>query len=301
MKIVWTAGRRRAALVLAWLVATALLVVCARSVDWAKAAQVLVTVRPGWIALALLANASILVWWAAFWRALRPDNETPVTFRRMFEIASSASALMNTVPFGGGHASSVLLLMRRGETTQRGALSVMALDQLGEGLTKLGIFLLVGWLVPLPAWMRAGITTATLIIAAWFVALLVASRWAKELQILKRGRRAAGALVYVVAMKAVEFVAIAAVQHALGVELSASSTLLVLSAVILGSMVPVAPGNLGTYEASVFLAYRYLGIAPEQALSLALVQHVCFMLPSVGVGYLFMSAHTVSRSAIASR
>ena len=74
-----------------------------------------------------------------------------------------------------------------------------------------------------------------------------------------------------------------------------------LAAVILGSMVPVSPGNLGTYEASVFLAYRYLGVAPEQALSLALVQHLCFMLPSVGVGYLFVSAHTVARSAIASR
>lgn len=223
-----------------------------------------------------------------------------MSFRRMFEIASTSSALMNTVPFGGGHASSIVLLMRRGNTTQRGALSIMALDQLGEGFAKVTVFLLVGLLVPLPAWMRAGIMTASLIVGAWFVTLMIASRWAKELRLLRRPR-ALGAMGYVLAMKAVEACAIAAIQRAFGVDIAASGTLLVLASVILGSMIPVSPGNLGTYEASVFLAYRYLGVAPEQAMSLALVQHLCFMLPSVGIGYLFISAHTVARSAIASR
>jgi hypothetical protein len=102
-------------------------------------------------------------------------------------------------------------------------------------------------------------------------------------------------------MKGVELLAIAAVQQAFGVHIGAGGTLLVLAAVVLGTMLPLAPGNLGTYEASAFLAYRYLGVAPEQALTLAIVQHVCFMLPSVGIGYLFVSAHTLSRSAIASR
>jgi uncharacterized membrane protein YbhN (UPF0104 family) len=71
--------------------------------------------------------------------------------------------------------------------------------------------------------------------------------------------------------------------------------------VIVATMLPISPGNVGTYEASVFLAYRYLGVAPEVALSLAIVQHVCFMLPAVGVGYSYLSAQALSRSAIASR
>ena len=50
-----------------------------------------------------------------------------------------------------------------------------------------------------------------------------------------------------------------------------------------------------------FLTYRYLGVSPELALSLAIVQHVCFMLPAIGIGYLFMSAQALSRNAIASR
>lgn len=285
----------------AWVLATALLVVCARTVDWNRAAEVVATARPSWLGMAVLFNTAILVCWAAFWRALLPSGETPVGYRRMFEIVATASSLMNTVPFGGGHASSVVLLVRRAGTTQRGALSVLALDQLGEGVTKVSLFVLVALLVPLPMWMRAGVTTASLAVGAWFIALIVASRWAHELHILNHWRRSAGALACVVAMKGVEALALAAVQHAFGVSISAGGTLLVLAALILGTMLPVAPGNLGTYEASVFLAYRYLGVSPEQALTLAIVEHVCFLLPSAGIGYALISAHTLSRTAIASR
>lgn len=285
----------------AWLLATALLIVLARTIDWTRAVDVVSAARVGWLAGAVLFNGAILVCWAAFWRALLPAGEKPVGYRRMFEIVAAASSLMNTVPFGGGHASSVVLLVRRGGVTQRGAFSVLALDQLGEGVTKVSLFVLVALLLPLPAWMRAGVATASLVVAGWFVTLMVASRWARELEVLRHWRRSLGALACVIAMKGVEALALAAVQRAFGVPISAGGTLLVLAALILGTMLPVAPGNLGTYEASVFLVYRYLGVSPEQALALAVVEHVCFLLPSVGVGYALISAHTLSRSAIASR
>jgi uncharacterized membrane protein YbhN (UPF0104 family) len=183
----------------------------------------------------------------------------------------------------------------------RGALSVLALDQLGEGIAKVGVFLLVGLLAPLPGWMRGGLITVSVGVAALLVVLSVASRWASELRTLHDWRRSTQALVSVLSTKVAEAAAIVAVQHSLGISIAPAGTLLVLSAVILGTMIPVAPGNLGTYEASAFLAYRYLGVAPEAALSLALVQHLCFMLPSIGVGYAYISAQTLSRSAIASR
>ena len=296
-------SRRRLAIVGAWLVATALLVACARAIDWRRAADVISMARPAWLATAIVANALILAAWTAFWRALLPPapRSAAVGGRRMFEIVSIASALMNTMPFGGGHASSIVLLVTRGGTSRRSALSVLALDQLGEGVAKVGIFLLVAALVPLPAWMRAGVTTVSLAVAAWFVVLTVASRWAEELALLKSWRRAMRALACIAAMKAAELVAIVAVQQAFGVDLSVGRSLLVLAALVLATMLPVTPGNLGTYEASVFLAYRYLGVSPELALGIAVAQHVCFLVPSVGIGYVFLSRHALSRSAIASR
>jgi uncharacterized membrane protein YbhN (UPF0104 family) len=301
MKIEWTPGRRRVALILMWLASTALLIACFRAINWSRAMEVMATANPFWIAAAVVANAAIIPGMAAFWWALRPRNEPPATFSRMFEVAATASSLMNTVPFGAGHASAVVLLVKRASTSQRGALSVLALDQLGEGVAKVSVFLLVALLVPMPGWMRAGITTTTALVAALLVGLVVASRWARELRILLDWRRAGAALACVASTKVVEAMAIIAVQHAFGVSVSFAGTLLVLAAVILGTILPVAPGNLGTYEASVFLTYRWLGVSAEQAFSLALVQHVCFMLPSVGIGYFFLSAHTLSRRAIASR
>lgn len=288
---------RRLALIITWLIATALIVACARTVDWSRATEVWAAARPAWLVIAALANSAILICWATFWQTLLPLSESRVAWRRMLEIVSTSSSLMNTVPFGGGHASSVVLLIKRGGVGQRSALSVLALDQLGEGITKMSLFLLVALLVPLPTWMRAGVTTASLAVAAWFITLVVASKWAHELHILKHPRRALSALGCVMAMKTAEGLGLAAVQHAFGVHVSASGTLLVLATVILGTMIPVAPANLGTYEASAFLAYRYLGVSSELALSLAIAQHICFMLPSVGVGYCFVSAHTLSRRA----
>ncbi len=169
-----------------WTIATALLVVCARTIDWRRAADALVVARPTWLALAIAGNAGILMCWAAFWRTLLPGASATVPYRRMMEIVSTTSSLMNTVPFGGGHASSVMLLVRRGGVGRRAALSVLALDQLGEGLVKITLFLLVAALVPLPTWMRAGVTTASLVVAIWFVTLLIASRWTVELEPLRR-------------------------------------------------------------------------------------------------------------------
>jgi uncharacterized membrane protein YbhN (UPF0104 family) len=301
VKFEWTAGRRRVALIGGWILATLLIVVCARTIDWTRATDVLATTRPSWIVVAVLFNAAIIPVTAAFWMSLRPTGEPPVPFRRAFEIAATSIALMNTMPFGAGHAASVVLWMRRGDTTQRGALSILALDQLGEGIAKISLFLLVAALAPMPSWMRAGVTTATLLVAALAIALAIASRWATELRIDRSWSRSSMALTTLAVAKLFEVLAIVAVQRALGVDVSLSGSLLVFAATMLGSMLPATPGNAGTYEAAVFVAYRHLGVSAEHALALAIVQHVCFLLPSVGVGYLFVSAQTLARNAIASR
>jgi uncharacterized membrane protein YbhN (UPF0104 family) len=275
--------------------------IAARRLDWPHALALLAAAQPGWLAVALVANASILAFWTPFWRVLRPEGEAPVTYGRMFEIVSVASSLMNTVPFGGGHASSVLLLVRRGDMTSNGALTVIALDQLGEGVAKVIVFVLVAILLPLPPWMRAGIIVASLAVGALFTTGVLVSRMTSQLAVLRTWRRPTAALACTLMMKVAQAAAIVAVQHAFGVDVSVGGTALVVASIILGTMAPISPGNLGTYEASAFLAYRFLGVGPEQALSLAIMEHVCFMLPSVGIGYLFLSRHTLLRNAIASR
>jgi uncharacterized protein (TIRG00374 family) len=315
-------GRRRIQLLVGLLIVAALTVFAARSLDWRRVFDAIRSANASWLVAAVLANTGILAFWTGFWRDLLPRGEA-VSYWRMFRIASIASAVMNTVPFLAGHASSVVLLVRRGGVTRHGALSVLALDQLGEGLAKVIVFTLVAAVTPIPTVMRAGVLTATVAVAVLLVVLLglsyrhrvnpeaipehasvaqrvraFAGRWAHALDTLRSPRRSASALASVLWMKAAEAIGIIAVQRSLGVEIPFAGSLLVLAAVLLGTMIPLAPGNLGTYEASVWLAYDYLGVPPTTAVALALVQHACFMLPAVGVGYVLLMVE--ARSVIAS-
>ena len=176
-------GMRKVGQLLGWIAATALVVFCLREVQRTEVRPALSLIRPLWIIAALIANAGILLSWAALWWIVTPRAERPV-YWRMFEINAMASALMNTVPFLGGHAAAVVLLIKRGGMTRHAALSVMALDQLGEGCAKVTIFLLVAILAPIPVWMRSGIIVACTGVAALFVILLLAAHgheWIRDM------------------------------------------------------------------------------------------------------------------------
>jgi uncharacterized membrane protein YbhN (UPF0104 family) len=299
--------------VLAWLAATALLVYFASRVDRAQLREAISIVDWRWIVAAILANALILVSWAGLWWTASPKDERPA-YGVMFEINAMASALMNTMPFLGGHVAAVALLVKRAGMSRAAALSVMAIDQLGEGLAKVSIFLFVAAFAPIPEWMRVGVATLSAGVGALLVSMVafahahaymrpeaekpltlvnrmrvLAATWAHRMETLRSVKQSIVALAYAIGTKVAEGTALLAVQQAFGVELSIGSTALVLAAVILGSILPVAPGNVGTYEAGAFVAYRHLGIEPATATILAIASHVCFMIPSVGIGYLLGS------------
>ena len=130
-------------------------------------------------------------------------SRSPGVFRRMLEMSSVSSSLMNTVPFGGGHASSVLLLFAARKPRQRGALSVFALDQLGEGIVKspLAARRAAGSVAHLDA---RGARQRSLVVGALFVTLMVASRWTRELATTKRCASVVTALACVMARRGTE-------------------------------------------------------------------------------------------------
>jgi uncharacterized membrane protein YbhN (UPF0104 family) len=207
-----------------------------------------------------------------------------------------------------------VLMVKRGGLTRTAALSVMALDQLGEGLAKVAVFLVVAIAAPIPDWMRVGVATVSAGVGALFIGMVVmahshayirprvetpltfvsrmrvlAATWAHRMETLRSVKQSLIALAFALGTKVADGIAILAVQHAFGVELSIGATALVLAATLLGSIIPVAPGNVGTYEAGAFLAYRHVGVDPAMATILAIASHICFMIPSVGIGYLLGS------------
>jgi uncharacterized membrane protein YbhN (UPF0104 family) len=286
-----------------------MLVVTVRDLPWRGALEQTRHVDPAWLVAALAANSLIIPLWALEWRLL-----VPITFRvayaQMFEVVSVTAAVLNSIPFFVGEASGVALLIARAGLPRGAALSVLALDQLLVGFAKLGVIAAATALVPLPGWLRAGILSLVAGVLAMLVVLLpLAHRWSNlrdrvlaqpsrlrrllaraiawgaHLEALRDVGRVGRLATLALAKKGAELGAILAIQMAFGLEPSIAGALLVLAALAITTLMPVMPANLGVYEATVFAAYRFLGVPAESAMGMAIVQHLAFLLPALATGY----------------
>jgi len=305
--------KKKIFLLIAWVIATYLLYLCFRGIELEHAWQEIKEAHPLWLLLGVTGHFFIFFLWAEQWILFLPAKLT-VSYKRMFEINALMCTAMNTLPFPGGHALGVFLLAKRERVGHSAALSVMSLDQLAEGIGKLTVLLIVAWLTPLPPLMKQGIIGLVIIVFCFLYVLLYlahrfhdyketdpghnrtlkekiihfVSRWGHQLEGLRSLRTFLYGVILAYGMKLCEATAIWGVQKSFGIDLPIWSVLLILAALNLTTMVPLAPGNLGVYEATVFFIYQHLGIAPEQALALALVQHLCYLLPLAGTGYIFI-------------
>ena len=296
-----------------WAVLTIALVFAVRAMPWHRALDQARHIEPLWLAAAIVANLIPLPIWALEWRLLAPGTIRHA-YARMFEVVSVMAAVLNSVPFFAGEASGVAMLIGRVGVSRGAALSVLAMDQLLGGLVKIVVLAAAAILVPLPTWLRAGIFVLVLGVVAMlavFVPLAhgwdairirmllrpskfrrVVARlasWGEHLDAIRETHRVWKVSLLALAKKSVELLGILAVQMAFGLEPSLASAVLVLAALAIATMMPVAPANVGVYEAMVFAAYRYVGVPVETALGLAVVQHVCFLLPMLGTGYLTLT------------
>lgn len=297
-----------------WLALSAALVVAARGLPLGSVARELSTVRPGWIAVAVLCGLIVLPLWTAEWVRLAPGRERP-RFGTTLEVVALTSTTLNTVPFFAGEAAGVVLLVGRAGLSRGAALGVLALDQLLVGVAKLVAIAAAAAFAPVPAWVRAGVTAlavgvgvALVVLAAVagstttheagtelrpvLLARLVAGA-RRHLDLARDPARIAAVVTIALLKKSAEVGAALAVQQALGVDLPWWSGIVVVAALGVGTLLPIAPANLGTYEATAFLAYRSLGVAPETAIALGAVQHVCALAAGTLPGYLLLSARSL--------
>ena len=290
--------------------ATLLLVVALQDIDWDRLLQLLRGLRLPWVAVAIGLNASIIVLWSLQWRILVPGEDS-VTWADMFLVVSAMAMISNSVPFMVGQASGVLLLARYGRIGPASALSVYTMEQVAEGIAKIAVVVGVALFAPLPPWLARGVQGLAVLVSVLGVTFIVlafrfrhppsaprpagalgrlkrfGAQWAHSLEGLRTPRVFGAALALALGMKTAELGGILAVQHSLGLDLPVGTAFLVLASVNFATIVSVSPGNLGVFEAASFAAYRLTGVSPEHALTLSLVQHVCYLIPMLGVGYVY--------------
>jgi uncharacterized membrane protein YbhN (UPF0104 family) len=269
-----------------------------RELDLSRAWAELGPLRARWLVAAAACYFAILPLWAVQWQLLAPIDGAR-SGRSMFAIVALTSTVLNTTPLLVGEATGIVLLVARGGLSRAAALSVLAMDQLLVGLAKITVLATAALLLTLPQWMSGAVLPLAGGVAALLVLLTVAawrhsdlSRWAEQrftpwlgsgvssvgeaLAPLRSPRRGGSALVLAFAKKALEVIAILCIQRAFGISLPVASGVLILACLNLATLLPVVPGNLGVYEAVVVLAYTRLGVPAEQALSVAVVQHLCY-------------------------
>jgi uncharacterized membrane protein YbhN (UPF0104 family) len=283
---------------LLWIGLTIALIIAIPRLPWRQALEHARRAQGGWVLAAVAANFAILPLWTAEWRLLA-SGAARVAYARMFEVVAVTAAVLNSVPFFAGELSGVALLIGRAGLARGAALSVLALDQLLVGFAKIAVIAAAALAAPLPVWLRAGVLSLVAATAALFGALLLLAHrrrldWGRHLDALREPSLAWRVALLALAKKGVELAAILALQAAFGLDVSVGSALLVVAALSITTLVPVAPGNLGVYEATVFAVYTYLGVADAAALGLAIVQHVAFLVPPLATGYLMLTARQLA-------
>ena len=298
-------------IILLWVFAAGIFYLCLQSIDLDQAWNELSKANPSWLFLGFFFNACILGLWSTLWYLLLP-KKLSISFVRVFQANSFMSTSCNTIPFPGGHAVGVMALARRTKVGHTVALSVLALDQLMEGFAKIFVLTLIAIFVPLPELMGQAILV--FIAAIGFFASIMfyfahkkpearegqeavsvsgkvrafVSRWSAHLEVLRDMRIFSLGLLLALLMMFTQTLGIWAVQKSLNLDLPVWAPILVMGALNLATVLPITPGNFGVYEGTAFLIYQFCGLSPELALSLALLQHLCFLVPMVGAGYLML-------------
>jgi uncharacterized protein (TIRG00374 family) len=117
---------------------------------------------------------------------------------------------------------------------------------------------------------------------------------AANLEALRQPKKLSVTVVLGLLQKLVAGLAITCVLIAFGVVTPWWGILAVLVAVNLSTVVSVTPANLGVFEGAAFLVYITLGISSDTALALAVVQHVAYLIPLAGIGWIISSVRPLN-------
>jgi uncharacterized protein (TIRG00374 family) len=271
-----------------------------------------------WLPPALLLFAAGVVIRAARWSVLvRPV--APLSMTDVMPALLAGYTANNILPFRTGEVVRAYLLGSRYGVRTSAVLGTIAVERLLDGLTMLG-FLLASMTVisPTPelrriAWLAAILFTAAIAVLAMLVrggawrdramslllyplpaslrerAHSIAMAFLAGLGALTRG----GDLLLVLLASVAAWVCEAGMYWAiaqgfgppLATTMSAAAAVLVTGVANLATLVPAAPGYVGTFEAGVVLAASgALGVARGLALSYALLVHAALWFPVTVIG-----------------
>ena len=160
--------------ILIWIIVAYFFYEFFKTVDFNQAWKEIESASAGWLVAAFLFNLSILLVWTSLWSVLIP-KAIFVSFPNLFQANSFMSTSCNSLPFPGGHAVGLVLFARRAQIQHSVALSVLALDQMLEGIVKVVVLTLAASFSPLPQQMEQSIQVFIVLIVLFIVIMFYAA------------------------------------------------------------------------------------------------------------------------------
>jgi hypothetical protein len=286
----------------------------ARTNLWLAAATLLLV--PGQIILRTLRWRLLL--------PLRPDGERPTVGRVMPVLLIGYLANL-ILPARLGEGARAYLLARREQIGFARVLGSVLLERVIDLASLALVAVLAALQSGAPEWIVRGMVIVAVVGFA-LVALLVASGITRTVAVLARllGTRADrmrgaidhatsfgegangggwGPLAVAVLFSTLTWAFVAGTYwlaaQSLGIDIRISASMLVAAVATLGTAIPSAPANIGTYEVATVVVLTALGVPAHEALAMALLTHAIVTVPFAITGAAAVAHLSVSLSDVA--
>jgi len=249
------------------------------------------------------------------------EQEKKVDGWEVFSVYNVAQLLNISLPALTGQVARVLFFSRMFSLTRTFSFTMVVLEALFDGLILLMFIFAASSLVVFPDWLVRGevvILVACLLLFGFFYYVLHRKdkssqrlpRWMYRfprrrvrewknifnsflagLRMLKSGRHLLLVVLLSLASWLAHAVAVFSLLYAFGFDLPLWGALVILIVNTAVIMIPISPGNLGTFQFACIFGLSFFGIPKESALSFSLVLHAVESLPIIALGlyYLFSS------------
>ena len=290
-----------------------------RQVDWRTAFAYVRQVSLFWLllgALSVLANGLAK---SSRWRLLFPPDPAIPSRRKVFGVLMGGQLLNLLLPFRSGDISRAYFMGR-----YRGASTLAAAGTIGAekivDLTVLGLLIMVVLpLVVLPGSLLAaqggaeisaavglvvwaGILLMLPVLQRWLITLgehvptlsvlgNMLARLLDGLHGLRSRQRLPSILMWSAAVWVTAVLTNLILFRALNMPTSLLSAVLVVLIIQGGVSVPIAPGQIGVFEALAVFALSLTGVPAEQALAFGILLHIIVIVVPLAVGFPWLWRH----------
>jgi len=277
--------------------------------DWKKEWPKLSATDPGWVIVAVVADIAVYICQGWRWNLLlRPL--TQVSVWKSVQAVYIGLFANEILPLRSGEVIRCYLIRRWGDLPFSVVVSSALIERLMDGVWLILGFYLVGAYVDLPGWL-VGISQA-LVVAMAFVAVLVAwavlhkshahetlsrSRWAEMFRHVVDGTHAMGnARTFVIAFGLslvyllLQVLPVYALVRGYGLNVSIAQSAAVLVVLRLGTVIPQAPSNVGSFQALTILGLHLFGVDRSSSTGFATLLFLVVTVPLWIAGFVALVA-----------